>query len=316
MVDSTCVVAGEVAKTEERHEDRIKRQLSVVVPTFNETDNVRPLCERLFKATKEAGLQAELIIVDDESEGTEATKVIVQEMEAAGYAVRIHCRRKVEGRGLSSAVLTGFRMARYAVLLCMDADLQHEPESVPNVARPVLEGKADFTVGSRHVEGGGLGFDWSLVRRCISQGATMLAWPLANSTDPMSGFFCTRAEHVNRYRRHINPIGFKIGLEIMVRCKCKRVQDVPITFQNRASGESKLSAKQYKSYVVQLASLYWDKYQFQVSWLIVVQLLFLYWDMQQYLLFLMTMLLAFLLLVLVTTLPQLRFLVKAYSKLK
>lgn len=249
-----------------------EKQLSVIVPTYNETLNVRPLCERLFKATRGAGLEAELIVVDDESEGSEATELIVKELGEAGYPVRIHCRKKSEGRGLSSAVLLGFDLAKHGVLLCMDADLQHEPESVPNVARPVLEKKADFSVGSRNVAGGGLGFDWSLFRQVVSKGATLLAWPLARSTDPMSGFFCVRAEVLQRGRRTINPIGFKIGLEIMVRCRCQKVQDVAITFQDRASGESKLSKKQYRLYVVQLIGLYWDKYQ-DLLYLVILLLL-------------------------------------------
>jgi len=237
-----------------------EKQLSVIVPCFNETENIRPLCERLFKAVKGAGIQAELLFVDDESPGSQETENIVKALEKEGHPVRIHCRKKTEGRGSSSAVLLGFDSAKYKVLLCMDADLQHEPESVPDVARPVMEGRSEFSVGSRHVAGGGLGFDWSVFRQVVSQGATMLAWPLGKSTDPMSGFFCVRKEVLARGRNMINPIGFKIGLEVMVRCKCKTVEDVGITFQERAAGESKLSAKQYKFYLVQLASLYWDKY--------------------------------------------------------
>ena len=143
----------------------------------------------------------------------------------------------------------------------MDADLQHEPESVPAVARPVLDNAAEFTVGSRHVGGGGLGFEWSLVRRVISAGATSLAWPLSGSTDPMSGFFCLRKATLARgASAGINAMGFKIGLELMVRCGCKTVVDVPITFQERVAGESKLSMKQNVLYVRQLASLYVFKF--------------------------------------------------------
>merc|ERR1719221_1916297 len=101
----------------------------------------------------------------------------------------------------------------------MDADLQHEPESVPKIAQPVLEGAAEFSIGSRHVEGGGLGFEWSRFRRIVSQGATLLAWLIAPSSDPMSGFFCTTREVLARGEGRLNPVGFKIGLEIMVRCR-------------------------------------------------------------------------------------------------
>merc|ERR1711972_1093499 len=97
-------------------------------------------------------------------------------------------------------------------------------------------------------------------RRLVSFGATMLAWPVAKSTDPMSGFFCVSKKVLKRGEGRLNLIGFKIGLEIMVRCRCTPVQDVAITFQERTAGESKLSAKQYQLYLQQLASLYLDRY--------------------------------------------------------
>lgn len=238
--------------------------LSVVVPAYAETENIRPLCERLFAALELAKITGELIIVDDESSGTAETIKVVEALAGEGYRVRVHSRKTTEGRGLSSAVLLGFKLAKHPVLLCMDADLQHEPESVPDVARPVLLGEAEFSVGSRNVSGGGVGFDWSLKRRITSSGATMLAWPVAKSTDPMSGFFCTRRDVLNRAVDRLNPIGFKIGLEIMVRCRCKTVLDVAITFQERQFGESKLSPSQYVKYVQQLVSLYWDKFFFLI----------------------------------------------------
>jgi len=252
-------------------EPRARKALSVIVPTYNETDNVRPLCERLFKAAKAAGLEAEVLVVDDESPGSAETERIAKELAAEGFNLRIHCRKRSEGRGLSSAVLLGFGMATHPVILCMDADLQHEPESVPGIAQPVLQGAAEFSVGSRHVAGGGVGFEWSVLRRTVSRGATLLAWPVAACSDPMSGFFCVSKEVLRRGEGRLNPIGFKIGLEIMVRCRCHPIQDVAITFQERASGESKLSAKQYRLFLEQLASLYWDKFgMLLVLWLLLV----------------------------------------------
>merc|ERR1712113_374076 len=112
-----------------------------------------------------------------------------------------------------------------------------------------------------HVDGGGLGFEWSAFRQIVSRGATLLAWPVAKSSDPMSGFFCTTKPVLKRSRDSINPIGFKIGLEIMVRCNCNPVQDVGITFRERVAGESKLSAKQYINYIQQLLCLIWSQHQ-------------------------------------------------------
>lgn len=163
----------------------MSQQLTVVVPAYNETPNIRPLTERLFKATRADELDVELLIADDESPGSEGTEREVAALAAEGYCIRMIARRRAEGRGLSSAVLLGFSQARHPVVLCMDADLQHEPESVPAVAKPVLTGRADFSVGSRHAGGGRLGFEWSLLRRIISAGATILAYPLSHSSDPM-----------------------------------------------------------------------------------------------------------------------------------
>jgi len=231
-----------------------KRQVSVVVPTYNETLNLRPLAERLFAAAAKADLEVDLLFADDESAGSAASAEVVAALAAEGLAARIHTRKRGEGRGLSSAVLLGFARAKYETLVCMDADLQHEPEAVPAVAAPVLAGDADFAVGSRNCGGGDIGFEWSLFRRVLSSGATALAAPLSASTDPMSGFFCVTKATLARGAP--DPIGFKIGLEIMVKCRCARVADVPITFREREAGESKLSAKQNIEYLQQLAGLY------------------------------------------------------------
>lgn len=246
------------------------RPLSVVVPTYDETDNLRPLTMRLFAATRKAGIACDLLFADDESPGSPASRAIVQALQQEGYAVRLETRARSQGRGLSSAVLLGFARAAHETVVCMDADLQHEPESVPAVALPVLEGRADFSVGSRHVGGGGIGFAWSAVRVVISSGATLLARPLCASTDPMSGFFCTTKRVLARGEPR--PRGFKIGLEVMVRCRCTTVADVPITFREREAGESKLSAKQNVEYVQQLAGLYWFAWRGEVLVVLVVAL--------------------------------------------
>lgn len=238
-----------------------EKGLSVIVPAYNEVTNIRPLCERLFKALESAGIKpAELLIMDDESKGSDETEKIVKELKTKGFEIRGHFRKKSEGKGLSSAVLLGFDMAKYPYILCMDADLQHEPESVPALAEPVIRGDAEFTVGSRNVAGGGVGFEWKLHRRIISWGATSLAYGVAKSTDPMSGFFCTSKKVLARGRKQINPIGWKIGLECAARCRADPLQDIPITFRDREEGESKLTFQQNVEYVRQLGALYLDRY--------------------------------------------------------
>merc|ERR1719270_875362 len=108
-----------------------KKELSVIVPTYAESLNVRPLCERLFKALRAEKFTAELLLVDDDSGAdTVKTKALVKELASEGYPIRAYWRTKDEGSGLSSAVVKGFKIAKYDTLLCMDADLQHEPERV------------------------------------------------------------------------------------------------------------------------------------------------------------------------------------------
>ena len=116
--------------------------------------------------------------------------------------------------------------------------------------------------------GGGVGFEWNVVRVIISAGATLLARPLCTSTDPMSGFFCTSKQVLAKGEPR--PLGFKVGLEVMVRCRCTSVEDVPITFRERTAGESKLSAKQNVEYLQQLAGLYWFARRYEVLALLFV----------------------------------------------
>lgn len=234
-----------------------RRELSVIVPCYAEQDNVRELVRRLVGACDSAGITLDCLFVDDESAGSEATEQHVRDLQKVhGDKVRIHRRYKTEGRGLASAVILGFKQAKYDTLLCMDSDLQHEPEAVPDVAAPVLDGLAEYSVGSRFTDGGEIGKDWPAHRRLISWVATLLAQPLARTTDPMSGFFCLRKDVFERGVDQCKVAGFKISLELMARCKPATIKDVGISFKERVAGESKLTVKQNIEYLQQLATLY------------------------------------------------------------
>ena len=256
-------------------------QLSVIVPAYNETENIDPLTERLFKACTDANIQLDLLIMDDESVGSAASLAKVNALRVKHkdslHTVRIHCRKKTEGRGLASAVVLGFDKAKYDILCCMDADLQHEPEAVPSVAQPVLTGRSEFSVGSRFTDGGEIGKNWPAHRRLISWVATMLARPLAATTDPMSGFFCLTKEIFLKGREELQVSGFKISLELMARCKPNKVIDVGISFQERVAGESKLTMTQNVQYLQQLATLYIANMLWLVLLLLVVAVLVVYY---------------------------------------
>jgi dolichol-phosphate mannosyltransferase len=161
-------------------------------------------------------------------------------------------------RGLSQAVLDGLRRARGEYLVCMDADLSHPPEVLPAMLTK-LEGGADFVLGSRYVAGGTTSHDWGFLRWANSRAATLLAMPLTSVSDPMSGFFALRRSTFE-LGKDFNPIGYKIGLELIVKCHCERVVELPIHFEDRQFGESKLTLHQQFLYLQHLRRLYIFKF--------------------------------------------------------
>ena len=227
---------------------------SIIVPTYHEAENLRPLTERVFAALRAAGVVAELIIVDDDSrDGTEETVKALQ----GDYPVRLVVRR--EERGLSSAVLAGFGEAKYDWFLVMDADLQHPPEMIPVLLERLERPDCDFVIGTRYAGEGGIAGDWPFFRRVVSRTATLLARPLAPLSDPMSGFFALRRQTWEQAVR-LDPIGYKIALELYVKGGCTRPAEVPIQFAARAAGSSKLNLAEQGRYLRHLARLYRYRY--------------------------------------------------------
>ena len=233
--------------------------ISVIVPAFREAANLRPLVERVLAATRAAGQEAEVIIVDDNSQ--DGTEEVVAGL-AGEFPVRLIVRE--HERGLSSAVLRGFAEARFDRFVVMDADLQHPPELVPVLAAKLAEGDADFVSGTRYAAGGKIGEDWPLLRRLASRAATLLARPLVPLTDPMSGFFALERSTWERAAGNkLDPIGYKIGLELYVKARCRQVAEVPISFAARTAGESKMTLGVNAGYLWHLVHLY----HFRLPWL-------------------------------------------------
>lgn len=222
--------------------------LSIVVPTYNEAGSVPLLAERLHTAL---GTRAwELIVVDDGS--PDGTADI-----AAALAPRIPVRvvRRAGKAGLASAVVAGFAASSGDVLLVMDADLSHPPEVVPALADAIANG-ADLAVGSRYVKGGGV-MDWPLKRRVVSRIACLMGNLLVPVRDATSGFFALRRSVIDGVT--LNPIGFKIGFEVIARGRFKKVVEVPYTFRDRELGSSKFGQREIVQYVVQLGQVARDK---------------------------------------------------------
>ncbi|HNQ24138.1 MAG TPA: polyprenol monophosphomannose synthase [Phycisphaerae bacterium] len=232
--------------------------ISIIVPTFREAPNLRPLVERIFAATAGAGLPAEVVVVDDDSR--DGTEQVIAEL-ARDHPVRLVVRHGV--RGLAGAVLRGFAEARYDRFVVMDADLQHPPELIPALVARLDQGDADFVLGTRYAPGGEIQANWPQLRRWASRLATLLARPLVPLSDPMSGFFALGRATWERAAA-VNPIGYKIGLELYVKARCTRPAEVPIPFATRAAGESKMTVSVNLAYLAHLVQLY----HFRFPWLI------------------------------------------------
>lgn len=226
------------------------RLASVIVPAFHEAPNLEALAKRLFAAARSRGWTIELIIVDDDSR--DGTEEIVARL-AADHDVRLIVRRNV--RGLSSAVLAGFAKARFEKLAVMDADLQHPPEVIPDLLVRLDDPQCDFAIATRYGSSGTIASDWPVKRRLASRLATLAARPLAPLSDPMSGCFALTRTTLSRAAR-LDPLGYKIALELYVKCGCRRPGEVPIQFAARSAGESKASFAEGVRFLRHLSRLY------------------------------------------------------------
>ena len=245
--------SGSMLLDEQHHQSRDPNRpiaVSVVVPTYRESENIEELVERVSETFEQLDELIEIIIVDDASR--DGTDEKVKELQSRGRNVRMI--ERLDERGLSSAVLRGFDEARGDVLVCMDADLSHPPESLPQLVNELETKGAEMVVGSRYVAGGTTDESWGFFRQLNSRVATLLARPFTKIKDPMAGFFAIPREVYGR-TRDWDPVGYKIGLEILVKAKCRRVREVPIHFTDRRRGESKLSFAQQLNYLRHLGRL-------------------------------------------------------------
>ncbi|MGD0461458.1 MAG: polyprenol monophosphomannose synthase [Tepidisphaeraceae bacterium] len=228
--------------------------VSIIVPTINEAENLPVLLERIAAAL--AGASWEVLIVDDNSR--DATPRVCAQL-AQRYPLKLLVRAK-PANGLSGAVLHGMAAAGGKFLCVMDADLQHPPERLAALLEPLRSGEADFVLGSRYMPGGSTDDEWGIFRKFNSQLATLLARPFAGrTTDPMAGFFALKRESYAA-ATNLTPLGYKIALELMCKCRVKTVKEIPIHFGMRQRGESKLSLKQQFRYLEHLSRLYDFKY--------------------------------------------------------
>jgi len=212
-------------------------ELTIVVPTYDEAGNVVELVRRIEAAL--AGIAWELIFVDDDS--ADGTAEIVNRM--ARKDRRIRCIHRIGRRGLSTACIEGFLSSSAPYLAVIDGDLQHDETLLMEMLEKLRSGNFDIVVGSRYVDGGGVG-DWDETRAWLSRASTRLARKTLRValSDPMSGFFAVRRDVLMGFVRDLSGVGFKILLDIFATSpKPLRFCELPYKFCSRHAGESKVS---------------------------------------------------------------------------
>jgi len=214
-------------------------ELTVVVPTYNERDNVTELIRRLDAIL--AGCAWEVVFVDDDS--PDGTADSVREIAARDYRVR--SLQRIGRRGLASACIEGMLSSSAPYLAVIDGDLQHDETLLPRMLEQLRGGDNDIVVGSRYLDGGGIG-DWNESRARMSRLATRVSRFVVRQklTDPMSGFFMVRSDVFRDAVRELSGVGFKIMLDIFASSpRPLRCVELPYEFRARGTGESKLDGQ-------------------------------------------------------------------------
>ena len=237
---SQIKILPQPAARQPRSQDRASiPELSVVIPTFKERDNIEILVQRLDAAL--SGIAWEAIFVDDDSPDGTADAV----RRIAGEDPRVRCLRRVSRRGLAGACIEGMLSSSAPYVAVMDADLQHDEKLLPRMFAVLESGEGDMVVGSRYVAGGSSAA-FSRSRSAISRFATSLARRLTGVelSDPMSGFFMMRRDRFDPLAGSLSTQGFKILLDIVMTARGGlRIVEEPFVFAARSHGESKLDAQ-------------------------------------------------------------------------
>ncbi|MBM3244883.1 MAG: glycosyltransferase [Candidatus Omnitrophica bacterium] len=232
----------------------MKNKFSLVVPTFNEKNNIKSICDKLLGILGPFGLDFEIIIVDDDSPD--------KTWEAAGIIAdkepRIKVVRRRGEKDLSTAVVRGWQESSGNILGVIDADLQHPPEVITLLLEKMLDDKdAEIVIASRYAKGGGVS-EWSFFRRFASWSATLISnffLPeiLTKVKDPMSGFFILRRSVIENIK--LSPKGYKILLEVLAKGRYKHVDELPYIFQERERDSSKFGPRQFSNFLFHIFKL-------------------------------------------------------------
>lgn len=225
-------------------------KFSMVVPTYNEAGGIEKLIRGLDEVFRRNSLDGEIVIVDDNS--PDGTGEIVDRLSAT---LPVRCLHRPGKLGLSSGVIDGWNFARAdsVALGAMDADFSHDINIVPAMVSALESGKYGLAIGSRYVRGGGI-TNWPLRRKVTSLVAIALAKPLTRVRDITSGYFLVLRSAIQDVK--LDPIGFKIGLEVIAKGHYGRALEIPYVFTDRVAGESKLNQREIVNYLRQLRRIY------------------------------------------------------------
>lgn len=224
-------------------------EVSIIVPTFNERESIVNFLEETITQLSVNNIKADIIVVDDNS--PDGTADLVEEFSRR-YKNVVLAKRKGK-MGLASACIHGFNLSDSKILGVMDGDLSHAPKALPYLLNPLRYNLCDIAVGSRYISGGRV-INWPLRRYLISRTACFFGSMLTTVKDVTSGFFFFKREVIEDVS--LDPIGFKICLEILVKGNYQTIIEVPFTFSDRVTGKSKMGTKQMGFYLQHLYQLY------------------------------------------------------------
>ena len=230
-------------------------QVSILIPTYNESENIIEFLKSVQKNLPEE-IFSEIIVIDDNS--PDGTGKIVEEYIRNNGKIsenKIFVINRKGKKGLSSAILDGIHQSKGNNILVMDSDFSHPPKIIPKMIQTLKNSQCDIVIASRYTKGGGI-IGWPFKRKLMSKVATKIAKKglgIKNS-DPMSGFFAFKRAIINGIK--FDAIGYKMLLEILVKAKGVTVKEIPYTFSNRQVGSSKLSSSIIIDYIKSVWKLY------------------------------------------------------------
>ena len=272
MVNGKTIDTVELGHTEELASDIKLPTLSIIIPTYNESENILKLIDAI-KGNLPSNITSEIIVVDDNSPD-ETGKIVenyIHNNIDTDSSLQQHIHSKVDNQkylvrvihrkdktGLIPAILEGIESSRGASILIMDADFSHPPETIPLLVEELRKDPNCIVIGSRYISRGSI-IGWPYKRRVISKGAAKIArhgLKVRNVSDPMSGFFAFPRHVIKNIK--FDTKGFKILLEILVKSRDIRVKEVPYTFRDRKSGQSKMNF----NVILDYAGAVWQLYRY------------------------------------------------------